>query len=761
MVTFTKNGSEIWRDYSTDGVPSSGRKEPVKSEIRTWTGTVESTLSPFLDTLFAGRSSIIIGGVVSQSNLYANDTSTGGSFTGTNAKVRAWSNAGAAFGTATLGADPFRPNSGSGIPNNCLFQFGKWMQEQTGADIKLFLHAIPDTEATVWLTVANGGPNNSTNRYDGSTSTAGGIVLKTQTLVTAMMASSEMVATGRSKFDILVIWRGESDQNYGVDANEANFLKLIDQLRSESWADDNTLILICELVEEQNKYPGAQEAWRRIVRNRARPNLALSSSYGLVTVGDGTHANGTSLETVGRSKLPLALKSLIAPPRVPGAYDGRNNLINVNAASSSSSKITVSVKASNTVIQTLWNTTDTWIDVPPTNLGQGDNFTVQNFSNIYSTIMSPGSGSLFSADAWDKNYTSFTIGPGEAYSFIKVGPSDTAAYMVTASFQNFSHKLDLKNAIPNGSLEMGNKFWNLGVGYAINRDSTNAFTGNWVVAFTDNTDTAKYLESIFAPQVNPNDMVLVEAMNKTSAGAGVTSLRSRMVWLDKARAEISDSTGTNFTSASTTWRKVMAWAKAPANTVFSMVRQQTRLSSGTAWWDNIVMRVFRSLDIFQDEWLVQAADRAALTSNTSLQNIFTTAAGGQVTLDPGLYWVDIRFRMTGLSASSGDIKSGFGGSATVTYELSSKTSKSTTAASSSADEKEITAASATSLIAANTGDTARVHIYGLINVTAGGTWIPQVAQGVASTAVIKALAYARVQRLPTDTSGILAMGAWS
>lgn len=46
MTSFlTRLGSYIWRDYETDGVPSSGKHKPKKSDIRTWASEMEGQLS--------------------------------------------------------------------------------------------------------------------------------------------------------------------------------------------------------------------------------------------------------------------------------------------------------------------------------------------------------------------------------------------------------------------------------------------------------------------------------------------------------------------------------------------------------------------------------------------------------------------------------------------------------------------------------------------------------------------------------------------
>lgn len=44
-MAFTNPGSVVWRDYVTDGVPSSGANEPYKSDIRAWSTEVETQLS--------------------------------------------------------------------------------------------------------------------------------------------------------------------------------------------------------------------------------------------------------------------------------------------------------------------------------------------------------------------------------------------------------------------------------------------------------------------------------------------------------------------------------------------------------------------------------------------------------------------------------------------------------------------------------------------------------------------------------------------
>ncbi|MBY3163343.1 hypothetical protein HFO65_22255 [Rhizobium laguerreae] len=44
----TQPAAIVWRDFETDGVPSSGNHSPAKSEIRAWGGRLESTINAFL-----------------------------------------------------------------------------------------------------------------------------------------------------------------------------------------------------------------------------------------------------------------------------------------------------------------------------------------------------------------------------------------------------------------------------------------------------------------------------------------------------------------------------------------------------------------------------------------------------------------------------------------------------------------------------------------------------------------------------------------
>lgn len=56
-----QTAAQIWRDFVTDGVPSSGRAKPKKSDIRAWGAWVEQIIAAFLGTgglVYSSRSSL-------------------------------------------------------------------------------------------------------------------------------------------------------------------------------------------------------------------------------------------------------------------------------------------------------------------------------------------------------------------------------------------------------------------------------------------------------------------------------------------------------------------------------------------------------------------------------------------------------------------------------------------------------------------------------------------------------------------------------
>lgn len=52
-LSYTKLASQVWRDYIVDGVPTSGKFRPIKSEIRTWGTELQDHLDDVNDAAIA------------------------------------------------------------------------------------------------------------------------------------------------------------------------------------------------------------------------------------------------------------------------------------------------------------------------------------------------------------------------------------------------------------------------------------------------------------------------------------------------------------------------------------------------------------------------------------------------------------------------------------------------------------------------------------------------------------------------------------
>ena len=747
---------DVFNDYVTPDVPSSGLREPVLSEIRALLAGYEGKLD-ILKNFFTGTGPMVGGILVSQSNGYSNDLSYGGGDTATNAACFAWANSSSVWSVAALGADPFRPAGVNPAPNNLGFHFIKKLNELTGREQRFFMHAIPDTSIDVWLTVANGGPNTSANRYDGSTSTAGGTVLKTQTLATAMFASSALTSAGKSRFDYIIIVKGENEEGIGVDVAHAKYLTVIDQLRAETWADDDTVIFVVEMIRERNKYPGAIEAWSRIARHSLRPNVLMVTSAGLASVGDGTHFSGAAHVTLGRERLLDAVYGSVAPRRYPASFDGRSTVHEVNVATTAAAPAAITPQTPNEVINVLYSVADSHVKVTPTNVGTGGMFWVCNWDNIYTTYVYPDTGSIEDPNIWDIQKTVLALGPLEYALIAKLGQSETGQYRVLCHKKRNYFDMDRENGVGNGSLEMLEAGFDL-MTWDIQRDNTTAYNGNGVAKNSDTSGNAQDMTSLAYQACEPGDIVHAEARSKTDVTMTISSFRLQIVWYDRQRVELSNTQSVNYSSASTSYQKMSCMGAAPATAVFWRLRVRVNKTVGAVYVDQLFAKRFRKDGAGISHMLRQSSDRT-LTSNTSQQKIFDTATAGAFTAEIGLYKFYAKVRLTGLSASSGTISFGFLGTATSTIDLAAIAKKA--GGLSNAEMVDITSAGGTVLVTASTATQGHMLVEGTVNVTAAGTLIPAITMSVAAAATVKADSFAEFTRIGQAANGDVAMANWS
>ena len=141
---------------------------------------------------------------------------------------------------------------------------------------------------------------------------------------------------------------------------------------------------------------------------------------------------------------------------------------------------------------------------------------------------------------------------------------------------------DTLSAAPNGSFERGDYGWTKGSGWSIENDPANAKTGNWVARNADLAVTSSTLLSNNFAGVAPGETVQAEAWLKASGTAGLT-MRVQIVWYSKDKAQLSVSSGFNYTTDQPAYVASTVAASAPASAVFFKVRVTCTKTAGTVW----------------------------------------------------------------------------------------------------------------------------------------------------------------------------------
>lgn len=161
--------------------------------------------------------------------------------------------------------------------------------------------------------------------------------------------------------------------------------------------------------------------------------------------------------------------------------------------------------------------------------------------------------------------------------------------------------------------------------------------------------------------------------------------------------------------------------------------------------------------VLVDQFILQQATYT-LTSQTAAQKLFNASANGQVTLVAGTYEFDCVFSLSSMSSTSGSFGFAFGGGATLTQYWWSNANKATLATAAGGQMTYNTAAN-TAIATATTATVAFARCGGILNVSVGGTVIPQVSLGVAAAAVVGVGSYFKIRALG-DTAAA-SSGDWS
>jgi hypothetical protein len=146
-----------------------------------------------------------------------------------------------------------------------------------------------------------------------------------------------------------------------------------------------------------------------------------------------------------------------------------------------------------------------------------------------------------------------------------------------------------------------------------------------------------------------------------------------------------------------------------------------------------------------------------LTSQTGAQKLFNTSTNGAVTLPIGNYQFECFFSLSSMNAGSGQFGFALGGTATFTQSWYAEAQKSTSNNSPAAPFVTWNTSANTGLTTANVNTLGFAFIRGYINITVGGTVIPQVSLTLANAAVVGVGSYFKISPLSTGNL----VGNWS
>jgi len=263
----------VWRDYVTDGVPSSGKHNPVKADIRdTLNARFGSSPEPIV-ILATGQSNVVNGGTWTEdlpANLYVWNSSTIGT-TGT------------AFASpSSLVASHIKWSWSFAAQIAREFPARKVYVLNIGSAGRTIYHWLPDS------------PSPDPDVY-----------ADIQTKVAAALA-----VLGVDHIDILMWWQGESDAldvaNDGIALYETNFEAVMARFESETWFRYGTPKVIASVASSAHNGTGTyylqiNGVLQDVVAND--PSARVYSYNGDIPTAywdDASHLLGTGYELAGR-----------------------------------------------------------------------------------------------------------------------------------------------------------------------------------------------------------------------------------------------------------------------------------------------------------------------------------------------------------------------------------------------------------------------------------------------------------------------------
>lgn len=295
-MSWTKTFRQIFSDFKVEGVPASGKQQPLKPDIRKWGDETESLLTQLVDEVNISTGPFVLLGF-GDSNMIGNTNATGGA-DASNANVKVWKYDTATWKDDTLGVLPFRVAAGN--PNNLLRAASHAIQEKTGRDVYVILYAVPGSTLADWTDSSMGIPASPANGWNAFKS-----------YVAAAFASPELA--GKTSADLIVTVVGTNNGARHIalaPSGEASGLDymtaIVSQCRTPGILPNGgakTPFIAVEMGRVYENTSIQAHGWRRLKQEDAIPNFGLASSYGCPLYTDNTHFTGPALQTLGYERV--------------------------------------------------------------------------------------------------------------------------------------------------------------------------------------------------------------------------------------------------------------------------------------------------------------------------------------------------------------------------------------------------------------------------------------------------------------------------
>jgi len=156
-------------------------------------------------------------------------------------------------------------------------------------------------------------------------------------------------------------------------------------------------------------------------------------------------------------------------------------------------------------------------------------------------------------------------------------------------------------------------------------------------------------------------------------------------------------------------------------------------------------------DFSGPEYWVRLFAGYTLTSTTAVQKLFNATTNGALYLDPGIYGYETFFRLSSMSATSGNCSFSIRGAGTATISADSLSyiigqDNVTTSPATTQGKAFFGDSVAAPLVTATTATDLVARIHGMFRVTAAGTIIPSVGLTNAAAAVVSIGSFISVKR---------------